>query len=93
MAFLISCQSPKINPKILCDISFQFDRCRCRCFDIMEIGVTDDIRCGEGFASGNYPLGTCEGFSGFILEDWATDILPWGKETRRYYEDTCKNSN
>ena len=32
----------------------------------------------------------CEDLVGFDAEAWATKITPWGKESRRFYQDTCK---
>jgi hypothetical protein len=43
--FLVSCRGPQINPKVIGDISFQFDRCRVTCFDIMNVSSTKKERC------------------------------------------------
>ena len=34
--FLVSCRGPQINPQVVADISFHFNRCRVTCFDIMK---------------------------------------------------------
>jgi len=56
----------------------------------MDIKTVDDINCGETFNSGNYPLESCEGISGFKLESWANPIIPFMKEGKRWVQDSCK---
>ena len=88
---LLSCKGgPTIRPQIMCDVSFQFDRCRCRCYDVMNIKTTEDKFCGETFQSGNYPIESCEGVSGFKLEQWANPIIPFMKEGKRWINDRCE---
>ncbi len=92
MIFLNSCKAPSIKPRPLCDVSIIFDRCRCRCYDLMQIKEVDDALCGEDFVSGNGPAHECEGLGGFDLDDIAENINPWAKETKEYYEDTCSGA-
>ena len=74
----------------LCDISFKFNRCRCRCFNLNNFSNVDDVACGEGFKSGNYDLEYCEGISGFYIEDWALEVKPKVKKLDRIKRDNCK---
>ena len=40
--------SYQIKPTPMCDISFQFSRCRCRCFDFNKWETIEDIsKCGD----------------------------------------------
>ena len=43
--FLVSCKGPKINPQVVGDISFHFNRCRVTCYDIMNASSTKKERC------------------------------------------------
>lgn len=78
---LVSCQSVntklvcaqlkkhEIKPHQLCDISFKFNRCRCREFDFNTWKeLADPV---------NYPVEHCEGIAGFYIDpDIAEDIRP-----------------
>lgn len=103
MTFLVGCKtkiicrqikSAIIRPLPLCDISFQFNRCRCSCFDINKFQSVNDNACtwpdGNEFKSGDYPIKTCEGVSGFFNEDWAIEVRPKIKKLARLKEDYCK---
>ena len=92
MIFLISCRGPSIKPKILCDISFQFDRCRCRCFDLMKLKTTDPMQCKivSERKSWNLPLIECDEISGFNSKVIAKKILPKLKKIKRHYDDKKK---
>jgi len=43
--FLASCNAPKIKSQPMGDISFKFNRCRMRCYDITEIKETKKKKC------------------------------------------------
>lgn len=43
--FLVSCKGPRIKPQVIGDISFQFERCRLTCFDIMKMSSTRKEKC------------------------------------------------
>lgn len=58
----------QIKPVQLCDISFQFNRCRCRNFDFNSWTALDKPV--------DHPLEYCEGIAGFPLETIASDIRP-----------------
>jgi len=70
LIFLIlsSCAKVKIAPKRFCTVSFQFTTCTCRMFDPNTWEALEN--------SMEYPLGYCEGISGFYTEDWAVELLP-----------------
>jgi hypothetical protein len=84
-------EAAKIAPLPLCDISFQFKRCACRCFDLNEFKTVDDMQCGGGFSSGNFSLETCEGLSGFFIEDMALEIKPKIKQLNMIKSDYCSS--
>jgi len=97
--FLVSCRgalickeikSTVIKPLVNCDISLEFKRCRCRCFNLNNFTKLDDKLCGEDFESGNYPIETCNNVAGFILDDWTTEIKPKIKKLDRIKRDNCK---
>lgn len=67
MIFFTSC-NPRIGVKRMCDISFQFDRCRCRDYDVDRLRAVSEAV--------NYPIEECEGVTGFFIDDVAKDILP-----------------
>jgi hypothetical protein len=86
---LVSCRV-EINPAINCDYSFEFDRCRCRCYSLPDLKSISDLSCkwpnGEAFTSGNYPADKCEGLVGFLSDDVATEIMPKLKYYKRKYK-------
>ena len=43
--FLVSCRGPQINPQVVADISFKFNRCRVTCYDVMKAGSTKKEKC------------------------------------------------
>lgn len=92
MICLISCNAPQIKPVVMCDISFQFNRCRCRCYNINELKTVNPKDCGLDIDVPNWNrrLEACEGISGFFVEDWGTEIIPKAKEIKRWHEDTCR---
>jgi hypothetical protein len=81
--------STDIKPLVSCDISFQFNRCRCRCFDLDQFQTVDDKFCSD-FRSGDYPLEYCEGLSGFFIEDMAINIKPNIIHLNEIKADNCK---
>lgn len=87
--FSISCKGPKIKPQIMCDISFQFERCRCRCYDLMNIKTTSPKRCGVESHEENWnlPILACDEISGFYIENLAKKIIPKARKIKRYYDD------
>lgn len=78
MIFLVSCVH-SIKSQILCDISFEKNRCRCRLYDLEKMEALEEPI--------NHPLIHCEGVSGFFLEDIAKDIKPDIKRNIRYCRD------
>jgi len=87
--FLSSCVCWKVKPRVACDVSFQFDRCRCRCLDIQNIATTDPKACGLDWEEPvrDFPIMQCEGITGFYIEDIAKHIKPEAKETLQCAKD------
>ena len=73
----------------MCDISFKFNRCRCRCFNVNNFSTVNDQYCGEAFKSGNYNLEYCDGLSGFHINDWLEEVKPKIKLLDRIKRDNC----
>lgn len=82
--------SARIENMRLCDLSLQFNRCRCRCFNINEFKTVEDAACGEDFQGGNHPIDYCEGISGFFVEDWAKEMKPKVKKLSNIRKDWCE---
>lgn len=82
----------RIKALPLCDISFQFNRCKCRCFDFNNWSEIDDRACkwryGD-FSSGEYPLEACEGIAGFFVDDIAVEVKPKVKKLAKLKADLC----
>lgn len=109
MIFLISCKtkiicgqinSARIVPVMLYDVSFQFNRCRGRCFDVNEWKTLPINRCIGELDSQyipvidnaiNYPLEYCDGVAGFSLDDMSENIRPKVKELNAIKGDYCNN--
>lgn len=101
MTFLISCDSVQtklvcaqiekatIENIPMCDISFKFNRCKCRCFNINKWKTVPDEAC-VNFASGEYPLQHCDGVAGFLLSDISTEVRPKIKLLSNTKADYCK---
>jgi len=87
--FSISCKGPKIKPKIMCDVSFEFERCRCRCYDLMNIKTTSPERCDveSNEENWNLPIEYCDEITGFYAEDLAKKIIPKARKIKRHYDD------
>lgn len=95
MISLVSCRSverrmvcselkkQEINPVELCDISFQFNRCRCRSFDMNHWLALDKPV--------DHPIEHCEGVAGFRLEQIAVEISPKIKAMTRLKENLCED--
>ena len=93
--FLSSCLSCwKVKPKLSCDVSFKFDRCRCRCLDIYNQKTTDPKECDLDWAEDtrNFPLEQCEGIAGFYLEDITKEIIPQARKTKQCFADQARRS-
>lgn len=103
MTFLVSCKQKiiceqvkgaQIKPIIMKDISFQFNRCRLRCFDFNKWAELPMNKC-EGFAqlteekSINLPLEVCDELVGFDLEDIALEVKPKIKKLSTIKSDLC----
>lgn len=87
-------ESAKIAPLILYDISFQFNRCRARCFDLNKWVTLPLNQCAgmEGYnlsESANLPLESCEGVAGFSIDDMAKEIRPKIKKLDSIKIDYC----
>jgi hypothetical protein len=84
----------KVKPHLSCDISFQFNRCRCRCLDLKsDLNTVDPKLCGQNWKTDvkDFPLESCDGIAGFYLEDIAKNIRPEALETKQCAEDHgCK---
>jgi len=115
MIFSASCNS--VQRKLICrqvesatftvkpmyDVSFRFNRCRARCFDMTNWNAVAIDYCptlledaetyGVGFdgdsESINLPVDRCEGVAGFSLEDIAKDIKPKILKLAAIKEDQC----
>jgi len=91
--FLSSCNSYQI----LCDVSFEESRCRCRCFDTNTLKQTKKENCTKDWNSYfygvpdehpfNFRVNKCEGLAGFRIEEIAKDIIPMINEERAACED------
>jgi hypothetical protein len=82
----------KIKPRVSCDVSFQFDRCRCRCLSLKnDLQTVDPKLCGLDWKTDvkDFPIQSCEGIAGFYVEDIAKHIRPEALETKQCYEDKC----
>lgn len=106
MLFLSSCKGKiicsqvkkaEIKPLMLFDISFQFNRCRGRCFDLNTwsnlpinqcIGESEFLPIIEN-NSVNYPLEYCDGIAGFTIEDMALNVRPNIKILDQIKKDNC----
>jgi len=85
--------SATIKPIVLCDLSMQFNRCRCRCFNLNAWDEVEDKACkwahDEPFKKGDYPIDYCEGIAGFYLEDIAREVKPKVKKLSKIKSDYC----
>jgi len=73
---------PDTRKEFLNDVLSVFGKTRCHSYDLMtgkRVGAAED-----------HPMLYGNGTTGFFAEDWAQEITPWAKESRRYYEDTCR---
>ena len=86
-----TCQAPRIKPQIVCDYSYQFDRCRCRCYDNMKLKRVPPIECNQFFDEEEWEISLheCDGLTGWFIDDVNIEVLPWAKKTRQYYKDKC----
>lgn len=66
----------------MCDVSFQFERCRCRLFDLNAWEALSE--------ADNRPIEYCEGIAGFKLEDIAVEVRPKIKAMYRLKENLCQ---
>lgn len=95
---LSSCKSaPKIEKQVRRIYSINFNICLCQWYDLNKIKNLTEAEPCEDFFSKNFPdiplqsnLEYCNDLVGFNAEDWALNITPWGRELRRWAEDTCK---
>lgn len=114
MTFLISCKNQKlicneirdnrIDNVVMYDVSFVFDRCRARCFDVNEWKTIDAVKCpsmpagepvqtlinGQYINSIDLPLEDCEGVAGFKIDPIAREIRPKLKRLNEMYNALCK---
>ena len=73
---------PELRDEFVQEITNLFGKTRCHQYDLMkQKRVSDAI---------DYPLSDSDDNVGFHAFTWAKEITPWAKESRRYYEDTCK---
>jgi hypothetical protein len=99
MIFLSSCrtaiicqqvESSKIPFVKLYDVSFKYDRCGVRCFDLNTWATVPLEKCGENLSE-SLPLESCEGIAGFSLSDMAIEIRPKIKKLNQIKIDACGN--
>lgn len=91
MFLIVGCQTPKIKKQLLCDISFQFNRCRCGCYDLNKLKAVKPQKCNIEREEWVWDeeIEYCEGVSGFFPEAIAIDIIPKIKEIKRYIKNKC----
>lgn len=93
ISFLSGCEKCwKVQPRQSCDVSFQFNRCRCRCLSLKnDLQTVDPKLCGLDWKTDvkDFPIEHCEGVAGFFLEDIAKHIRPEALETKQCFEDSC----
>lgn len=70
------------SPVTLCDISFKFNRCRCRTMDINSWNAMSDAI--------DLPIEACDGIAGYKMEDIANDIRPKTKAMFRLKGNLCQ---
>lgn len=93
MLVISSCNKHFIN----CDISLEFNRCRCRCLNTETLKEADAKECEKDWDKyfygtptnhpENYELLKCEGLHGFFDRDVFDEIIPAIKEERQRCDD------
>lgn len=83
----------KIKPIRSCNISFQFNRCRCHCLDFstwdkLPLNSCPEFAGLEGTAH-NFELEYCGGIEGFFLSDHAVEIRPKVQALDKIKKDNC----
>lgn len=73
----------EIKPLELCDISFKFNRCRCRSYDLNTHRELSEAV--------NHPIEYCDKIAGFAVEDFAVEIGPKIKAMSRLKGNLCEN--
>lgn len=68
MIFFSSCRTPVIKDVEMCDVSFTFNRCRCR---VVDLNTLKNVTFPQ-----NYDIAHCEGIAGFRLSDIVGEIIP-----------------
>jgi len=95
MTFLNSCRKvPSLKPLVQCDISFAYDRCRCRCYNLMSAKTVAPENCNIEDVVGsawNAPIEDCENFAGFHAKDWALHIIPYLKSAKGRIDQAEEN--
>lgn len=87
-------KSYEMKPLVLCDVSFQFNRCRCRCFDpntwqSLPLNQCKEFEGAQGDAI-RYAINHCEGLVGFFDVDIATEIKPKVNALNGVKKDYCE---
>lgn len=77
--FLTTSCNDKIEPQRLCSVSFQFNQCNCRLYDLERLKAISEPEI--------LPIEECEGYTGFYVDALAKEILPKVKAKIRYCED------
>lgn len=82
-----------MRPLASCDISLQFNRCRCRCLNPNTWESLNLKDCKEyeelaGLAV-NLPIIECDGLVGFFVDDIATEIKPKVNALNGIKRDYC----
>lgn len=97
LLLLVACRVPQIDRQIRRVYSTTFNVCLCQWYDLNKVKNLTEAKPCEDFFSQHFPdipiqsnLEYCNDLVGFNAEAWAKDITPWGREVRRYGEDSCK---
>jgi len=90
----------KIELVPTCDISVEFDRCRCRCMNLNTFEPAKNLKMckwpknfsgkvPDGFKTYSFPLEMCEGIAGQFVEDVAVKIRPNVKALNEVKNNLC----
>lgn len=92
----------QIPPTPLCDISFKFDRCRCRCFNYNSWSVAPLTKCErfrdlsgamslvDGEEVLDFELEYCDGIGGSFAQDQVNNIRSNVKALNLIKENLCQ---
>ena len=72
---------------VICDLSFEYSRCRCQCFNLDSLEITSDDKCDDNFISGDYGIYYCENLIGVHPEEFLRV-----KREIKDYKRTCESN-